>query len=324
MANYQYTSDLLADVLFRSGGIASGDEFETVALQYLNRAYFDICSGSSVVAPQVREDWLWLRSAQPGILRLFPTLNVTVSLTTLETAGTFSAAPTYSVAGDFLQIDSESEVYTIATHTASNANFTIRDGYLGTTGTKSGKVFRLDYALAADVLRVIQPLRSFSMAALTPGAGYGGDFRIHLIDSTIMDEQWPLSRTRSVMPEYFTYTANRTIRFNAASAPAGEAYRHVEYDYLVMPAVLTNAQNEEPLVPRHRRYIIADIALALLFSDKNDSRRGELAVIAQNGLHALQLEERRRNRTNSSRAGRIYPRNAPAWGNRRFFARYGS
>lgn len=324
MANYQYTSDLLADIIFRSGGLASGDEFETVGLQYLNRAYFDICSGSSVVAPEVREDWLWLRSMQPGILRLFPALAVTVSLTTLDTAGIFTTAPSYSTVGDFLKIDNESEVYTIATHTASNTNFTIRDGYLGTTGVKSGNVFRLDYTLAADVLRIINPLRSFSVDARPAGAPFGGDYRIHYMDLSKMDEQWPLSQTRSCMPEYFTYVASNKIRFNAASAPDGEAYRHIEYDYLVMPAELTNAQNEELLVPRHRRYIVADLALALLFADKNDSRRGELATIAQNGLHALQLEERRKSKTQSDRAGRIFPRQVPYWGDRRFFARYGT
>ena len=68
----------------------------------------------------------------------------------------------------------------------------------------------------------------------------------------------------------------------------------VEYDYIKRPAALANTPLEEPLVPLEHRHVIADLALAYLFMDKNDSRAAQVLQLAQAGLVTMAGENRAR------------------------------
>src|SRR5262245_27605140 len=77
VANYRFSSDLLADVLFRAGEFdpdgVSVSGWQAQALVYLNRAYQSLwMGGSEFTQGEVNEDWWWLRAPYPGVLILRP------------------------------------------------------------------------------------------------------------------------------------------------------------------------------------------------------------------------------------------------------------
>ena len=76
MANYTFSSDLVNDILFRAGEPIDGtSDFDSVALQYLNRAYQSVWSGGSEILPQINEQWWWLRKDDQGVLTLNPVID---------------------------------------------------------------------------------------------------------------------------------------------------------------------------------------------------------------------------------------------------------
>src|SRR3989304_5879373 len=92
MSNYTHSQDLVTDILFRNGEPTDGtSDFDSVALQYLNRGYQIVWTGGAELDPSLNEKWLWLRKNPPGVLTLEPRIvNGTVRVTKGSTAITFS------------------------------------------------------------------------------------------------------------------------------------------------------------------------------------------------------------------------------------------
>ena len=68
MANLKTTTDILQDALFHAGEPqGTNSEYYNQALTYLNRIYQEICSGGSMLDPNIDEKWWWLRKSTPGV-----------------------------------------------------------------------------------------------------------------------------------------------------------------------------------------------------------------------------------------------------------------
>lgn len=306
MANFQYTSDLKADALFRAGEPTDGSsDWDARVLEYLNRAYRILRDGGSELDPMVREDWWWLRKSPPGVLTLQPTITTgSVTTTNNSTSITFSSAPAASVANYFFKIDSDSDVFRVATHTAASTAATLDSVYTGSTG--AGKAFhllKLEYDLASDVLRLIAPMRVYRPTPLGLR-----DYKIHGISLNELEEDYPLPLIEPGIPDLFAHVGETKVRFNRYGGLTSTELIRVEYDYLYKPADLANTALEEPVVPLDRRQILADIALVFLFADKDDSRATAMLTIAQRGLYAMAAENRHKHATQSDHTGKIRPR----------------
>lgn len=301
MSNYTFSSDLVDDILFRAGEPTDGtSNFESVALQYLNRAYRALWMGGGEFLDGNNQNWWWLRKDPPGTLTLQPSISTgSVNVTNNSTSITFSSAPASSVAGYFFRVTGEEDVFRISAHTGGAASATLDSVYTGTTAaTASYKLMKMEYDLASDVLRVIAPMRT---RLYRDGFIYG-------IDLGAMEQKWPLHLAEASVPTEFAHIKEQKIRFNRfGSDTAGELIR-VEYDYLYKPADLTNSGSEEPVVPLQYRHLLSDMALVMLFIDKNDDRATIVIAAAKAGIIAMREENKKRWAATSRRMGRIRSR----------------
>lgn len=301
MAGYQFTSDLVRDALFGSGEPTDGtSDYHAKALDYVNRAYNAICMGGAELEPTVNEEWSWLLSPTPATLTLEPVIEAgTVTVTNGSTAVVFSAPPAMSVAGWFFRPNNTEDIFRIAAHTAGNANATLDSVF--TTGNLTGagySLFKLEYALAADVLRLISPMRIYR----NPRG------RINGAALDALEKRYPLRNVQTGIPREFAQIGTTTVRFSHAGSDQPGDYIRVDYDYLKRPATLTDSGVEEPLLPIERRRLLADFATYFLMVDKNDDRADAKALIAKAGLRAMAHEHRRRMAGWTDQMGHISPR----------------
>lgn len=304
MANYQFSSDLVADILFRAGEQTDGtSDFAAVALQYLNRAYQALLMGGSEVDPEINEDWWWARKHPPGVINLSPAYDTgTVSATNDNVTLTLSAAPAYSLAGYFFRANGHPDIFRVSAHTAASTSVTLDAAYTGPTDAAlTFKFFKAEYDLASDMVRVIAPMRVYQ----------GAYTEVDGTELMSLERDWPLNLIESGPPTQFAFVTETKVRFNTygplTSASVPNSIR-LEYDYVYRPADLTNSGSEEPIVPWQYRKLLADIAVTLLFVDKNDDRAAAVSQLAKKGLQAMEKEQRSRMINYSRSNGLISPR----------------
>lgn len=288
MANYQFSADLVNDVLFRAGEPTDGtSDFENAALQYVNRAYQAIWLGGSELSPEINENWWWLLTE--ASFKMNPKITTgTVSVTNNSATITFSSAPAASVAGYHFLVTGVTETYKISAHTGGSATATIDLAYVGTTNASASyTLLQVDYNLASDVLRLANPMRLTT--ANLAGSAYsrpGRKYQVLGLTNRQLEETSPLAEVSEAVPRFFAQMDEDTVRFNSYPASA----IRVDYLYLRRPADLTDSTTEEPAIPRQYRRLIADAALMFLFIDKNDDRTALMVQVVQQGIRAMAAE----------------------------------
>lgn len=322
MANFQYTADILADSLFRAGEPTTANESDywDQALTYLNLVYTQICRGGSELVPSIKEDWTWLRKASPGVIILTPPITAgTITATLGSTAATLTTVPTsytganISVATWLLKVGQHPDLCHVSAHTAGATALTLDAAFTGSTGAgQSYTLFKVDYELATDVLRVIAPMRTFRNS----GWNSRDDYKVYASDLDTMEEQYPMALIEQGIPDYYamigeTTSGTRRVRFNRCGGGQGSTttvYR-IEYEYLYQPTALTApGTTEEPVLPRQWRHLLADFTLAFLFGIKHDDRAQAAGQMAQAGLIGMAGENRYQIMTATKNAFRVYPR----------------
>lgn len=301
--DYQFTADLLTDILFRTNAESTGD-FDAAALRYLNRAYFAVCGGGQEFSPDLHEEWLWLKSQPPGVLTLLPEVTTgTVTVTNNSAAMTFSSAPAVSVAGYHFKVATHADIFRVSAHVATSISATLDGVYTGPSG--SGLTYGLrkyEYALATDLWRLMSPMRGarWTLDPVTP-------FRVHGMDLEGLEDQWPMAEWWGGPPDSYALLTETQVRFNRC--PINGELVHLEYDYLRFPPVLTSpGTTEEPLVPRRWRAVLSDLATYLIHVDKNDSRADAAGLLGKAGLLAMARENRHRLVSLGATFGVIRPR----------------
>lgn len=300
MTILQFSSEIIDDALFRAGEATDGtSEYDATALDYLNRAYRALWLGGGEIAPEVNEPWLWLKKDPPGVLVLQPVVSLgTVAAVNNNAVITFSDAPALSAVGWFLRLAGHDDIFRIITHTAATTSATLDSVYTGESVTASFELMKLEYTLAADAHRVISPMRVRSNER--------GE--IEGTDLSAMDANYPLTWAGDGIPTRFALVTETKVRFNAAGPTTPGDFIRVEYDYLRIPADLTNSDSEEPLVPLQYRQVLADYTLFMLAVAKNDDRAGGWLKQAQAGVIAMASDNRARTLQSGRSVGRISPR----------------
>lgn len=155
MAQFRTSADIIDLALQNAGEVTSGtSSYEAQALNYLNRVHMAIIAGGTIPlgkdqTVEIDEVWPWAKAKRPLIIELIPKyITGTVSLTTGDSSGVFSAAPTLSMAGRHIRINGREEWFKIASHTASSTAFDLDGQYPDETGAAlSFEVAKLDYEL---------------------------------------------------------------------------------------------------------------------------------------------------------------------------------
>lgn len=162
MAQFRTTADLCDSVLRTAGEVTTGTSgYETQVLDYLNRVHYTMVCGGTIpllkdASITIDEVWPWARSPRPLILELqAPITTGSVTTTLGSEAGSFSSAPSISVAGWYMRIVGSQEVMRIGSHTAGATSFEFDSPYLEDSVSAGGyEIFKLDYDLLPEYLVV--------------------------------------------------------------------------------------------------------------------------------------------------------------------------
>lgn len=303
MSNYKYSGDLVDAALFQAGEKDDNtSEFYAVAIRYLNRAYQALWAGGAELDSAVNEEWLWLLSTTPGTITLVPVINSTAIVANNSASITFASGPAVSVAGYFIRFTNNFDVYRIAAHTAGATAATLDSVYTGTNASaETFKLFKAEYDLPANVLRLISPMRQYRER----------DGKIDGMDLTALEAKYPLVNIQTGVPRAFAQIGQSKVRFShAGSDVTATDYIRVDFDYLQKPSdeTLTDSESQELLVPHQWRHILSDFATFWLMVDKNDNRADSFGLIARNGLKAMARENRMRWAKIGRETGRIFSR----------------
>lgn len=302
MANYQFTADLLADMLFRANEPATNSDFAAQSLIYLNRAYQCLYLGGAEISNDLNEDFWWAKKTPPGVLTLNPIITVNGSPANGSPNLTITATSP-SLVGRFMRARGQPDIYRVITHTAGGTAVTLDSPYTGPSAAVSCDFMQLEYALPADCIRIMAPMR----------ISQGAETEVEGVELAALERDYPLSQIQGGPPTKFAYVNESTIRFNKYGPLVGQSPNgiRVEFDYIYRPADLTSPGTaEEPIVPRHYRKVLADIALTFLFVDKNDDRAQTIASVAKRGLSGMVAEQRSRMINYSRSTGLILPRSS--------------
>lgn len=293
---YTNARELKEDVLFRASEPLTGSAFDAKAFDYINRAYTQLCSGTTEFTPEYVDDWWWLRSR--GVLQLLPSYKTgSLSVTKDSTAAVLSVASANSLVGYRLKIDNHRELPIVSAHTAGTTGVTLDAAYNSTTnGAAIFTAMKTDYTLASDVAALLSPMITFGNAKRIPG-----------LTPEALDASWPVATLREGLPQAFALTSEQSVTFSHGGQSDGTTTR-IEYRYRPTVTALTDSTSSIPLVPTQWRHTIADMALVMLLADKNDNRAELVAAKVRNVIGTMVKENRRRLVKTSQFLGHIVPR----------------
>lgn len=282
-----------SDVLFRGGEnpTNTGGAYYSKAMEYINRAYVDLCRGNGPLMPTSNVVFKWALKYPSQTLTLEPKYDTgTVSVTLNSANVTFSDVIANSKATWYLIVDGDPTVYRVSTHTAGTATATLDSVFTGETDSDATyKLVKLEYTLGSnDILRLISPLRTFKTSDLMT------EPRIYGIEANRFDTLFPIYRVAAGIPSAFKVISTRDnnviIMFNKYM---DEDYLRVEYDYVDKPADLTaSSVTTDIRVPEDFRHVIVDWALCFLFQDKNDNRYETAISLARVGFENMVNQNR--------------------------------
>lgn len=106
----------------------------------------------------------------------------TVSIAASDTAGTFSSAPTVSVANRYIQFSTTNDWYKITAHTASSTSFTISPAYVSTSALSGGTytIRKLLYATTTPLIQILDMKQLVTPVRLVSQSPRGADFLLPL------------------------------------------------------------------------------------------------------------------------------------------------
>lgn len=313
MAGLRTTAELLDDALDKAGEKTNGtSEYNAFALTQMNQRYKQILSGAAVFSVSLGEPWAWAKSRYPAILILEPVYETgSVALTQDSAAGTFSTAPAASQVGKLLKLADRPDVMRIASHTAATTAFTLDGAYADATITGSAfKAYKLDYELGASgglttgILRLFSPFRVHRpQASEADGTG-----TISQLDQPSFEEKWPLNSIEGGVPTEFclTYAFDGlvSVRFNKSVA----VKTRLEYDYIPVPAELTDVSTSVPLIPEAYRDILSLATAHDILLDKEDDKAQSFFQLTQASLVSMVTASRKDRQNTRRNFGRIIPR----------------
>lgn len=282
MANLTTNADLIDNILDRAGEPIDGtSDFESQALDYLNRAYRALWMGGNEFIPDANPNWWWLKAE--GTFQLTPAnVSGAVAVTLRDANIVLSTSASTGVDFHFKTVE-HSDVFKI--ESGSGVNWVLDADYTGDTNAAADFVmFKIDHTFDTAFLRLIGPLRTYR----------NGVAEIGMVDKEKLQRDYPLNNIVAGIPNQFAPISEvdgiTTIRFNKYISTEGTSLEgnplRVDYDYLRVPSDLANDSNA-PLIPIQYRYILTDMALSYLWQQKNDDRTNGAVLSAKAGITAM-------------------------------------
>ncbi len=317
MAAYNLSVNALKIGALKSAGeLTDGtSQYDTFATDYLNKAYLAVLSGSNEFEVDCSEPFSWAKQPTKGNIVLQPNYTRgTCAFTNGSANITFSTIPlnqnavAISLAGYWVQVAGVSEWFKILTHVSGTTVGTIYSVYTDTTNlTASINAVPLEYDLnpTNGILRLISPLEVYR----TQDQMGDQEGKVYFTDEVTLLKQDPMFLLRSGTPTLFTIIAKDeagkfTIRFNRYVT----IQTKIEYNWVKIPDILTDATNVFPKVPVDHRLAMQYMATYWLCNDKNDSRKQDYFNLTQRALKAMIIADGKEKIQSSKARGQLIPR----------------
>jgi hypothetical protein len=311
MANYNSTKDVLKDMLLRCGEPNDGTseyEIDGRALNYINRAQQAILSGAAELGLELGEPWPWALNQYNKILTLMPSIKtLTVSATYNSTSITFGSAPSINLLGYYVRLGSDSEVYRISAHSGTSTSATLDGVYVSSTVSgASSVIFKIDYVLDSNVLRLVSPFITYRNSTVL----YNDAGQIYFCDQSRFNRDFPINQlqegTANMATQTYMDVSTMTPYIRVNRIP--DTTLRVEYNYIPVPADLTNSDSSIPVVPRDHRINLVYYSCYYLLMDKNDNRAGEFRELTKAGLLAMEKAAKQQKILTNPEFGQMVPR----------------
>ena len=234
---------------------------------------------------QLDEDVIFnfAKSATPKVITLRPAVtNVTVTLTRNSNALTMNAAPdsSNSIAGWFLRVQGEEELYQVYTHTGGATSAVLDGVYVGPANVSAATavLVKLQYDVgSSDILRLVSPFTTFS--------GDAGE--INLVDKEELYEQYPPTEVGEGFPQLAAIIRENVGTYTVQFSSYPSDYERLELDYIAIPTELNATSNVNPILPKEYRVILAHYSAYSLMPRNNDNRTAVQLKLAQDKFRAM-------------------------------------
>jgi hypothetical protein len=314
---YVTTTDLINDALRRASEPIDGtSEYQAEALDYLNKGYSGLATGTLEQSEDTHVPWWWLLSPTPGIITLVPNLGQGASdgkatVTMGSTNFSFTVIPVNPL-GSFISLagwnikfvgtstsSSAQDIFRITSHSAGSLSAILDSPYTGPNATLNFNAFQLEYDGPTDLLYVVAPLRGYQT----------GKEKINVVSKAAMENMFPLTQITFGIPTEACLIGEQRFRFSHyVGAGTTTIYVRIDFDYIRLPPTLTGSPSEQPLVPFNYRSLLADFCLQQIFVAKSDDRAAGIGQLIKGKINGMRREHMARLSRSSENVGRVFPR----------------
>ena len=264
-------------MLFRTAEVLNESDYETAAKRYILRAYSSLVLGGEEFPRPTEDPWWWLQDQ--GAINFRVPIGFVPNYDPTATDQTSDSAPVFAI---------PEQVYSIT-------------GNIWYRPVDDERIpLRVDLAQP----EVNSPLRGNTLVIQRRSVEtYQRD--LSLINGRYTD------RLPTIYCEYTTKGLNRVIQFDSwgpfKGAPDYRANTLIYFSYVkrtVIPTVWD--PDGEPIVPKEYRKVLADMAVALLFIDKDDDRIDAVISLVNNNFTSMMREHKRfRERSLGNNFGKV-------------------
>ena len=302
------------DALRRASEPIDGtSEFQAESLDYLNRGYSGLATGTLEQSEDTHVPWWWLWAPYPGIITLLPSIGSWThrhcipdrQLRHIQRYSHRSSWHQYLPAGLEYQVCRYqhcilcSSMFRISAHTAGSTTFVLDSPYTGPNATVAFKAYKLTYDCPSDLLYISAPLRAYQT----------GKEKVNVISKQNMESMFPLTQITFGIPTDACFVAEQKLRFSHYVGDGTTTkYVRVDFDYVRMPPTLVGSSTEEPLVPLNYRSILADFCLQEIYIAKNDDRAAGHRPVDKGKINGMRREHMARMGRTTANLGRVFAR----------------
>ncbi len=287
MANFTTVADLADDALFMSGEPTGANQSNWYGrdVDLLNAVQTALISGGSFADRTLAAiDWWWARKSRRGNIIITNGINTNF----VETAVIAQGNPAISLSTGLITADplnhmllvtgKRDQIPKITARTLGPpvTDFDIEQAWKpASITTKDWIAVLLDYALPTDFARFMGPV--------THGRH---PYEVEITDANTLEERFPLGNISGGTPWLAALVDDSTLRF---SHYITDGPLVVEFEYVMLPAVLTRGGSDSVIPHQHRRILSLGAAYIMMW-EKRDSSRGEVYAAFAAAWEAMETE----------------------------------
>lgn len=274
MAVLSTTASLLARLKSELRDDVPTSETSARLLDRLNEAHIEIVSGGGILNDTMRGAqssspfvFPWALSSDPIVFNTeVPVQNLTATVNKGSATVTLSDTHATSLAGWYIRIDREEEVYRILSHTDGTGTLTLDATFVGEDkAAVYCSIYKLDYTIGNNILLPTSGFVSAKERRDIPIIDIRQSHKHNVLQNSA--EGFP---SAAYVVKQDSVTKSLTVRFDRYA----KEVERLEFNYVPVPADL-DLVGSNPILPSHHNIMIVELAAYFEYDlrDYSDSKR---------------------------------------------------